>query len=202
MNDLSHIADVVSADALELGLKFPRSQDIEHRLEFSSVEVFGLDDEIVALSLRRNEIYVFDLPGNLLGADGDIGFAASDGAGDRQMRLVFVVVSDDLAPIEIEHLQVLIERYPRPGPFLAIDHPNILASKVTPGMEVLRVTLRDVEAQHPIGDVRDRATDTGKQRANVVDVVFVARTVPQVSGRDADLVVIDGNLSIVCGRPD
>jgi hypothetical protein len=71
VNDLSHVADVVAVNTLELILKYLRPQYTEHRLHFSSVEVFGFDDKIVALSLHWNEIYILYLPGNLLGFDGE-----------------------------------------------------------------------------------------------------------------------------------
>ena len=55
------------------------------------------------------------------------------------------------------------------------------------------IALGDIEALHPVGDVDDHAPDARQDAADMRHVVVVGETVPEVSGRDVDPALIEGN---------
>lgn len=103
---------------------FSDRKNVEHGPDLGPVDMLRLYDEIVAFSLHRDEVDVVDLPRDLLGAHGHIRVTAPHGAGDRQMRLVFVLVARDPASIEAEQFQVFIEQDAGTGTPLAVDDPT------------------------------------------------------------------------------
>src|SRR5208283_3142859 len=109
--------------------------------------------------------------------DGDGGnayvrLARKDRKADFDMGIDLIVVSMDPGGVDAEPDKVVVDQFPRAGPFLPVYEADVLARQVLEALDMQRVVGGQEEAQLPVKEVHDHGLDVGHVYGQEGDVVL------------------------------